>query len=87
MVSLLHTEARGDMSRNIGMPLFIPNSKQHQIEIRKMNPERKAERITTTSYDHSPLILADKVQIVAAHNDGPIHFSTVACASKDATSD
>lgn len=34
-----------------------------------------------------PLVLLDKVQIIPTDNDGPVHLSTVACPSYDATPD
>jgi hypothetical protein len=33
-----------------------------------------------------PLVFLDKVKIVPADDDSPVHFSTVACSSNDATS-
>ena len=34
-----------------------------------------------------PLVLLDKVKIIPTNNDGPVHLSTVACSSNDATPD
>jgi hypothetical protein len=34
-----------------------------------------------------PLVLLDKVKVIPTDNDGPVHLSTVACPSYDATSD
>jgi hypothetical protein len=34
-----------------------------------------------------PLIFFDKVKVIPANNDSPVHFSTMACASNDAASD
>ena len=34
-----------------------------------------------------PLIFLDKVKIIPANNDGPVHLSTMACSSYDATPD
>lgn len=34
-----------------------------------------------------PLVLLDEVKIIPTNNDGPIHLSTVACSSDDATPD
>ena len=46
--------------------------------------KKKGER---QSLAGMPLVFLDKVKVVPAHDDGPIHLGTMACAGHDTTPD
>jgi hypothetical protein len=83
MVTFLYTEAWRDVSWNVGMPLLIPA--KHIISCIINMKFNLAEK--TMSQVHLPLVFLNKVEVVPANNDGPVHLSTVACSCNNSASD
>lgn len=83
MISFSHTEARGNVGRDVGVPLLIPIHEYHYIAYvaRTQTIKKQWRRLISL-----PLVFFDIVKVVPTNNDGPVHFSTMTCSSNDATS-
>jgi hypothetical protein len=81
VISFPHTKARGNMGRDVGVPLLIPIHECQYIGYDATTPKKiKPVKISL------PLIFFNKVKVVPTNNDSPVHFSTMACSSNDAAS-
>lgn len=86
MVSLLHTETWRYMCWNVWMSLLIPKRESNRSVRKKKEQKNKATQFIRGRMN-LPLVFLNKMKVVAANNDCPIHLGTMTSTSKNATSD